>query len=226
MKRIIEPQLMETREQARAYAAADFDAAHRMYPALFAEKFPHRPARALVLDLGCGPCDVVLRFARANPGYSFHAVDGSSAMLREARRMIARGAKSEEPVAASRIRLIHGFIPGAAIPRRRYDVILSSSVLHHLHDPGVLWQTIRERSAAGTLVFVADLRRPQSRVAARRLVNRHAGDDPAVLKSDFYNSLLAAFTPAEVRLQLKRAELGGLHVESIGNRHLIVFGRI
>jgi ubiquinone/menaquinone biosynthesis C-methylase UbiE len=38
--------------------------------------------KALVLDLGCGPADVTIRFAKANPGYKFHGVDGSAAMLK------------------------------------------------------------------------------------------------------------------------------------------------
>src|SRR5205814_6090775 len=49
------------------------------------EIFPGRPARATVLDLGCGAADVVIRFAEANPRYTFHAVDGSAAMLKYAR---------------------------------------------------------------------------------------------------------------------------------------------
>jgi SAM-dependent methyltransferase len=221
MKRIPEPELMDTAEQASAYAAADFAAAHAMYPQLFSKKFLRRAKQALVLDLGCGPCDVTLRFAQANPGYAFHAVDGSGAMLREAKRAIARAKLSR------RIRLIKGFIPGARLPARSYDVILSSSVLHHLHDPGGLWQTVRERSRPGTLVFVADLRRPASRVVAKKLLRRYcAPEEPEVLRRDFFNSLLAAFTPAEVRRQLKRAGLRGLKVETISDRHMIVFGRV
>ena len=67
MKRIPEPELMDTAEQARAYAAADFSAAHQSYVTLFHQTFPKRPASAAVLDLGCGPADVTVRFAKANP---------------------------------------------------------------------------------------------------------------------------------------------------------------
>ena len=80
MKRIVEPELMSGAEQARAYAGADFHAAHSAYVKLFAARFPAFPNTAVVLDLGCGPCDVTIRFARANPGWTFHAVDGSAAI--------------------------------------------------------------------------------------------------------------------------------------------------
>jgi ubiquinone/menaquinone biosynthesis C-methylase UbiE len=218
MKRIVEPELMTDDEQARAYAAADFEAAHSAYPKLFAEKFPRRPKRALALDLACGPCDVTMRFARANPGYTFHAVDGSAAMLKYGRAAVARAGLSR------RIKLIHGFIPGAPIPEKAYDVIISSSFLHHLHDPQALWQTVRQYSRRGTLVFVADLRRPPSRARARAHVEKYSGGELEVLKRDFHNSLLAAFTPMEVRRQLKQAGLAGLNAQVVSDRHLVVWG--
>ena len=213
MKRIPEPELMLDAVQARAYAAADFESAHRRYSLLFAKLFPHRPHRARVLDLGCGPCDVTIRFAKANLGYRFHAVDGSAVMLACAPRH-------------PRIKLINGFIPHLKLPAKTYDVILSSSLLHHLPDPQALWQTVRRYSRPGTLVFVLDLRRPATRVAATKLTKRYSAGEPVVLQRDFFNSLLAAFTPAEVRRQLTTAGLPTLRVQTISDRHLAVSGSI
>src|SRR2546427_4056049 len=90
VKRIPEPELMDSDEQARAYAAADFSEAHQSYVTLFHETFPERPATATALDLGCGAADVVIRFAEANPRYSFHAVDGSAEMLKYARKALRK----------------------------------------------------------------------------------------------------------------------------------------
>ncbi len=198
-------------EQARAYAAADFESAHSRYPVLFAETFPDRPTKAVALDLGCGPCDVTIRFARANPGYTFHAVDGSAAMLKQAPRH-------------ERIQLIEGYIPDAPIPGKNYDVIMSSSLLHHLPDPQALWKTVRQRSRPGTLVFVVDLFRPASCAEAEALTAKYAGKEPEVLRRDFFNSLLAAFTVEEVSAQV--ASLPWLRVRTISDRHLLVAGII
>jgi len=211
LRRILELELMTDDAQALAYAQADFSSAHSVYPKLFAKLFPRRKRNALVLDIGCGPCDVTRRFAKANPGYRFHAVDGSAAMLKLAPRH-------------PRIKLIHGFIPEVKLPAKRYDVILSSSLLHHLPEPQVLWQIVRRYSQSGTIVFVVDLRRPATRAAATRLAKRYSDGEPAVLKRDFFNSLLAAFTVPEVRKQLDIAGLSDLEVRSISNRHLALFG--
>jgi SAM-dependent methyltransferase len=221
MQRSPEPELMSADEQARAYAQANFEESHSLYPRLFDETFPDRPRRAIVLDLGCGPCDVTIRFARANPGYSFHAVDGSAAMLRHARARIECDSDL-----ANRIALIEGFIPGAPIPEKSYGVIISSSLLHHLHNPQVLWQTVRQYSRPGTLLFVVDLFRPQTREQAEAIVEQYAGSEPGVLKKDFFNSLLAAFTPDEVRQQLTEAGLSTFEVITITDRHLLVTGEI
>ena len=158
MKRVPEPELMAADAQARAYAGADFSEAHQSYVTLFGEIFPDRPAKLTALDLGCGAADVVIRFAAANPRYTFHAVDGSAAMLRYARQALGK-----HPGLEGRIKLVQGFIPAARLPRKHYGAILSSNFLHHLHEPQVLWQTIRRCARRGTLIFVTDLFRPPNR---------------------------------------------------------------
>ena len=136
--------------------------------------------------------------------------------------LLAARAPSMNP----RIQLIHGCIPGVKLPANRYGVVLASSLLHHLHDPQALWQTVRRHARAGTLVLVVDLARPASRAAARVLVDQYAAGEPVVLRRDFYQSLLAAFTPAEVEAQLAVAGLPDLRVKRITDRHLAVFGTV
>ena len=219
MQRVLEPELMNEDGQALAYAQADFESAHSAYPKLFAAEFAPLPGVATVLDLGCGPADVTMRFAKAFPNFRFHALDGSAAMLKYARQALHRHAE-----AASRIQLFEGLLPGALLPQEHYDIILSNSMLHHLHDPQVLWQTIRRFGRKGTLVFVSDLFRPDSRAAAEGLVKQYARKEPDILRRDFLNSLLAAFTPGEVQTQLRAAKLQSLKVKVTSDRHLIVVG--
>ena len=69
-----------------------------------------------------------------------------------------------------------------------------------------------------------DLARPDSEQDARALVDQYSGDEPEVLREDFYNSLLAAYTVGEVREQLRAAGLGHLEVEMCSDRHWIASG--
>ncbi len=45
-----------------------------------------------------------------------------------------------------------------------------------------------------------------------------------MLLRDFYNSLCAAFTPAEIEAQLAAAGLPGFTVQTVTDHHLVAFG--
>lgn len=217
MERILEPELMDDPEQARAYANADFSKPHQAFVERFAQCFlRHRPQR--VLDLGCGAADVTIRFARAYPDCELTGVDGSAAMLALAHKAIRR------EKLARRIHLNETRLPAATAPGHAFDTLISNSLLHHLHDPQVLWRAVTEYAEPRAAVFVMDLCRPDTRARASRLVNEYSATEPEVLKQDFFNSLLAAYLPEEIAAQLKQARLFRLQVEAVGDRHIVVQG--
>jgi hypothetical protein len=69
-----------------------------------------------------------------------------------------------------------------------------------------------------------DLRRPDSEDELAWLVHEYSRNDPEVLRTDFRNSLRAAYRVEEAREQLARAGLQRLSVESVSDRHLLVWG--
>ena len=220
MQRIPEPELMDDPVQAAAYAAADFTEPHNMFVENFRETFFSTDINGKVLDLGCGPADVSVRFARAYPRCVIHGVDGAEAMLRKGEIRLKREELED------RISLFHGIIPGIDLPERDYGVIISNSLLHHLHNPAGLWECVKNFSRKGTLVYLMDLKRPDNKQEAEGLVNTYSGDEPLVLKRDFFNSLCAAFSPEEVTTQLQSAGLNTLTVKVISDRHMIIHGQI
>ena len=219
MERTPEPELMTEREQAIAYAEADFEEPHSHFIALLQDRFPELPERGGALDLGCGTADITIRFARAFPSWRVDGLDGSPAMLGLGREAV------QEADLGERVNLLLSSLPGGSAPRQHYDLLFSNSLLHHLADPAVLWSSIRRWGPAGTPVFVMDLLRPASREDARGLVERYAQGEPEILRRDFYNSLLAAYRPAEVQDQLEKAGLHSLQISISSDRHLIVWGR-
>ena len=124
-----------------------------------------------------------------------------------------------------RIRLFHTCLPQIEVPCQHYDAVISNSLLHHLADPQVLWQTINTLARPQAPIFVMDLMRPPDVTYARDMVHQYAGREPSILRTDFYNSLLAAYHPAEVGTQLKAAGLAHLTIEAVSDRHLIIYGR-
>lgn len=217
MERIPEPELMDDDEQARAYSEADFETPHSEYVQHLLTHLGDRAARAqTVLDLGCGPGDVVCRTAEAMPRARFDGLDGSAAMLRYGHARV-KAAGLED-----RVTLVEGILPGATLPRPAYDGVMSNSLLHHLHEPLVLWRAVKEVLTDGQWLFVMDLMRPDSVEQAVRMREMYAAGEPEVLQRDFENSLKAAFTVDEVEQQLATAGLSGCTVRAVSDRHLIV----
>ena len=220
MQRIPEPELMLDEAQAAAYLAADFAESHDRFVDLLLEKLPGLPSAGRCLDLGCGPGDVTRRFARVFPDWKIDAVDGSPAML----------ALAEEYNAAedlqNHIRCFQLLLPAWDFPSQHYDLILCGSVLHHLQDPAALWSTIRKAATERTAVFVRDLHRPESPEEAETIVQERAASEPEVLRRDYYNSLLAAYLPEEVRQQLDEAGISTLQIGADTDRHFIVWGHV
>ncbi|MCY4642434.1 MAG: methyltransferase domain-containing protein [Gammaproteobacteria bacterium] len=220
MQRLPEPELMDDPAQAIAYARADFEAAHstlvQHFPRVFADLEPPNT----VLDLGCGPADISVRFAHMYPSCRIDAVDGAPCMLQQAQACIEAAALQH------RITLHLQRLPDCELPEKNYGAIVSNSLLHHLHEPRHLWATICRYASSRTAIFICDLCRPQSIEQAEALVTRYAAGEPDILRRDFYNSLLAAFTPDEVRAQLDTAGLRDLRLEAISDRHLLVYGRL
>jgi 2-polyprenyl-3-methyl-5-hydroxy-6-metoxy-1,4-benzoquinol methylase len=123
-----------------------------------------------------------------------------------------------------RTTFVKAIIPVDEIPQKSYCLIVSNSLLHHLHNPDVLWQAIRQHSNSETVLFIADLCRPDSNKKAKQTVDEFAANEPEILRHDFYHSLLAAFRPKEIKNQLIKAGLGHLSIIQKGH-HLFVYGK-
>jgi len=217
MQRIPEPELMEDKEQGLTYARADFSGPNRQFLQLFAEKHPDFSGSGRVLDLGCGPAVILIRFARIYPECTCVGIDGAEAMLAPGYSAVQAGGLAGRITLLCRCLTCVENIGG-------YQVVLSNSLLHHLHRPEVLWQTMCDCALPGARIMIMDLFRPPSKEAARHIVETYAAGEPEILKKDFYNSLLAAFRVDEVRGQLQRAGIN-LFCAEVSDRHLAVWGR-
>jgi SAM-dependent methyltransferase len=216
MERITEPELMVDDDQALAYSEAGFAVSHQAAVTRFGAAFPHfRYGR--MLDLACGPADVTVRFARAYPDASIVGLEGAPPML-------ALGVQRvEREGLAGQISFEHRVLPDPDLEALGvFDAVVSTHSLHHFHDPSVLWDAMWTAAAPGAALFVQDLRRPDSPDAAQALVDEYAPGEPDVLRRDFFNSLCAAFTPAEVEEQLAAAGFVGFTVAPVTDRQLIV----
>ena len=209
---------MLDQSQSAAYAVADFNEPNTLFMALFESFFPEEAVEGYVVDLGCGPADIALRFAQTYPLCRVHGIDGSPSMLQYGRQQLSASNVTD------RVELKQATLP-CALPRHRYEVLLSNSLLHHLSDPSVLWTTVRNCAQNRAAVLVMDLMRPATASDLDALVLAYAAGAPEVLQRDFRASLRAAYRPQEVQAQLKAAGLQALKVTVVSDRHFAVSGR-
>jgi ubiquinone/menaquinone biosynthesis C-methylase UbiE len=215
MRRILEPEIMDDREQVAAYAKADFSSSNQMFVDGLIETYPDRLGS--ILDIGCGPADVPIRILRAVPSAKVTAVDASLPMVEIARQAV------QEAGFQDNIDVVLGRLPGITLRDMQFQTIASKDLLHHLADPSIFWEEVVKLATGTTAIYVMDLYRPESREDARNIVESVSGNEPEVLKRDFYNSLLAAFTVDEIQDHLESASLP-LNVEKVSERHLLIHG--
>ncbi len=209
---------MDDPEQARAYAQADFEKENQGFVDRFREYFPDF-SDGHALDLGCGPGDIPIRFAQAIPACRITGVDASAPMVRLAEEAVQKAGLSDRiTFRCERFQDLAG--------TNIVDAAISNSLLHHVPNPLQFWHKLRLAVKPGSPVLVMDLLRPDSPEEAQAIVDRYASGAPDILRRDFYNSLLAAFTEDEIASQLARMNLTRLLIDVPDDRHWVVGGLI
>ena len=229
MQRSPEPELMNAPDQVIAYSDADFSCGDHSVierlSQLMEQALPVLPEAALILDLGCGPGNISERLAVRWPLSNVIGLDGSSSMIGMANQRLSDVCPAIKNLSYLLVDLSQcclGDIPqinGAS-------VIVSNSLLHHLHNPQMLWTSVEQLAEPNALILHRDLRRPSNEHEVDALCAHYVRHAPTVLQRDFRASLIAAFTTDEVRDQLDQAGLGHFTVTEIGDRYLEVCGQM
>lgn len=149
-----------------------------------------------VLDLACGPANQLAQVARVNPEAHFLGVDASASMLELARETVARQALTN-------VEFMAGYIQSLPdLPDGGFDLVMSTMSLHHLPDTATLAASFREAARLlkpGGALYLADFARLKRDSSRRYLVERSAREQSELFRTDFLNSLRAAFSVDEFR---------------------------
>ena len=191
MQRILEPELMNGLEQALAFHRANRDYGIKGFLELYEKYINIRDGK--IIDLGCGSGEYLLALEHKYPNLIITGYDGSEPMIQIARGLVECHSSS--------VRVRH---------RQFKDIdstancVISTNTLHHLHDPTVFWDCVKRTAPR---VFVMDLIRPDSTATAKNIVDTLAPNESNEFKTDYYNSLLAAFSLEELQEQIKDTKL-------------------
>ncbi|MBX7165158.1 MAG: class I SAM-dependent methyltransferase [Pirellulales bacterium] len=210
IERILEPEVMDTEEDAREYAEMDHDEPNRWFvEGLLASG----PIESDVLDLGTGPAQLAVLVAQALPAVHLWGLDMSAEMLDLGQANV---------VLADLVDRVHLWIADAkALPYAdgRFRTVISNSLIHHIPDPIAVLREAWRVTAPGGRVFIRDLMRPGDETALRQLVVAHAGTCTPRQQQLFEESLHAALTLDEIRALVAQVGARPETVAATSDRH-------
>lgn len=199
LERVLEPEVMDTAEEAGDYDSMDHGEVNARFCADLLALRAELPSP--VLDVGTGTALIPIELCQRVPGVDVVAIDLAEHMLDLGRRNVTRAALDP------RIRLEK--VDAKAMPYKggQFGATVSNSIVHHIPDPRAVFSEMWRVTAKGGVLFVRDLSRPQSAKEVDRLVDLYGGDPPGdSSKKDSYQrqkglfraSLCAALTVTEV----------------------------
>jgi SAM-dependent methyltransferase len=233
LPRTLEPELMDSREDAWDYDSMDHAEVNRRFVEdLLAELVPSstnssysvQPSpdsegdgdggdRLLVLDIGTGTAQIPILLCQMADDVRVIAADAAVSMLDLARLNIEIAGLREQ------IQLDHSDAKQTAYRDCMFDAVISNSIVHHIPDPRAAFREAVRVTKLGGLLFFRDLKRPADEDEVERLVETYAAGCNKHQQSLFRDSLHAALTLEEIGALV--AELGYAPdtVEVTSDRH-------
>ena len=210
LKRVLEPEVMDSVEEARDYDQMDHATVNDVF---VADLLASGEITGEVLDLGTGTAQIPVALCQQHDDCQVMAVDLAVHMLDLARYQIEVNGLVE------RIMLDH--IDAKSLPHDsdRFDVVMSNSIVHHIPEPaGVLAEAIRVVRSGGRLFF-RDLLRPESDESVQQLVSTYAGDANDHQRQMFDDSLRAALSLDEIQNLIAELGYNPEEVQATSDRH-------
>jgi ubiquinone/menaquinone biosynthesis C-methylase UbiE len=190
--RILEPEAMDTPEEALEYDAMDHSGVNSRFVADFLAA--HGPCRGgPILDVGTGTARIPIELARLDAKASLIAADLSEAMLKVGLGNV-RSAGVE-----GRVRLVRVDAKGFTDADASYEAVISNSIVHHIPAPKAALAEMARLVAPGGTLFCRDLARPDSEAELDHLVELYASGETSSARGFFAASLHAALTLCEIQ---------------------------
>ncbi len=198
MKRILEPELMDTPEAAAEYNAL----AHAEVNRLFAQDFLAFAQQAYandldavawnVLDVGTGTALLPIELCKINSDVNVVAIDDAVSMLDLAIYNLE--------AAGMRERIALAKVDAKAMPYddNSIEMVIANSIHHHIPDPQVCFAEIVRVTEDDGILFARDLARPDDEQAIDALVKRYVAKESTESQRLFAQSLRASLTVDDV----------------------------
>lgn len=210
MQRVLEPEVMDSLEEAIAYDAMDFTQVNQAFATQAIEL---GPPDALVLDAGTGTARIPVLLCQMCPGWQVRAIDLAENMLRIGSQHV------EQALLQQRIVLESVDAKQLPYPDKHFDMVISNSLVHHLSDPLPFLSELRRVLKPNGAILIRDLIRPENEETMNNLVESIGIEYNAHQKQLFRDSLHAAFNLDEARQMVAQVGLEGVKIYQSSVRH-------
>ncbi|USR89426.1 class I SAM-dependent methyltransferase [Phormidium yuhuli AB48] len=210
MKRVLEPEVMDTWEETIAYDAMDFSDVNQ---AFVDEAIALGPDHATILDIGTGPARIPILLCQQRPHWTVTGIDLSHNMLKRGATHIAKAELGD------RIRLDYADAKSLPYANASFDLVISNSIIHHLEDPLPCLNELRRVLKPQGGLLLRDLVRPNNLASVDQLVQQLGSTYDPHQTQLFRDSLCAAFTLQEVQQMLDAAGFAGVCAYLSSDRH-------
>ncbi|GIX05494.1 MAG: hypothetical protein KatS3mg114_1363 [Planctomycetaceae bacterium] len=217
LPRVLEPEWMDSAEEALAYDTMDHREVNRRFVddllQVWGEHYGSESPEVEVFDAGTGTAQIPIELVSRGCGWKVVAADAALEMLRRARWNVQQAGYAQQITC-----VWHDCktLPAAA---RSYDIVMSNSLLHHLPQPWAGLRTCWALVRPGGLLFMRDLLRPSSLAELEHLVQCYAGDAHPVQRQLFRASLHAALTLDELQLWIEQVGITHPRLYASSDRH-------
>lgn len=214
MERVLEPEVMDSLEEAIEYDAMDFT---EVNSAFAQEAIALGPSeQGVVLDAGTGTGRIPIIMCQIRHKWQVIAIDLAASMLQIAAHHVQEAGLQEQ------IRLELVDVKHMPYGDRQFDLVVSNSLVHHLPNPLSFFQELKRVLKPNGGIFIRDLFRPRDQATMNALVNSIGAEYNEHQKKLFRDSLHAALTIDEVRNLLAEVGLSGVEVYQSSDRHWTV----
>ncbi len=206
-KRIMEPEAMESIEEVAAYDKLTLKYLTILHNGFIETVINASPDHGSFLEVGCGTGRISIGVAKHTENISITSIDLSDNMLKVAKNN-AKAEKVDEKIQFLRTN-------GNNIPFKNnsFDAVFCHNMLHHISNPlPVLNEMARVVTKDGAFI-VRDLIR-KSRLFAWLHVNFFGLTYNKLMKEEYKNSILAAFSKKEWEEILKNINMDNLFLTS------------
>ncbi|KOP26105.1 methyltransferase [Hapalosiphon sp. MRB220] len=211
MERILEPEVMDSAEEAIEYDAMDFTEVNSAFAqeaiALGSSE------ETVVLDAGTGTARIPILMCQMRPNWQVVAVDLAASMLEIASSHV------QEAGLQNQIRLELVDVKHMPYADGQFDMVVSNSLVHHLPNPLSLFRELKRVLKPNGGIFIRDLFRPQDEATMNALVDSIGTEYNEHQKKLFRDSLHAALTINEVKDLLSEVGLQAVEVYQSSDRH-------